>query len=129
MILSAVLVVNIALDAVLVRFGANGLAAAFSITMCAGALALAVRLSKRVPFVAPMDLGRLLPAVLAAAAGLAGAAWLAQGALDRLLGHASLAASAAVLVGAVSAGAVAYMGVLAVARVPEIRGLFGGRET
>lgn len=119
LVLATVLLVNVVLDVALLRFGAVGLGAAFSATMTLGAVALAVRLDRRVRFWPEMRMAGLLALVSGATLALCAAAVLAHGAVDSLVGHASLAARAAGALSAILAGTGAYALVVRAARVPE----------
>lgn len=120
-VLGSVLALNLLLDLALVRFGALGLAAAFAVTMTLGAVGLAVALERRVPFLGAMDLGRLSVVLAVGSALLGVAAWSAHALVDGWLGHLTIVGRAAGTLSGVFAGLLAYAGVLAIARVPELR--------
>jgi putative peptidoglycan lipid II flippase len=119
-ILGVVLAVNALLDWALLSFGATGLATAFSITMTLNALGLALLLARRIPLRGALGVSRLVPVVALAALALSGAAWGVHAGLDALVGHATLGARALATLSAVTAGALVYVIVVWIARVPEV---------
>lgn len=118
-ILGVVLAVNALLDWALLSWGAAGLAVAFSVTMMLNAAGLGLLLARRIPLGRALGASRLVPIVSLAALALSGTAWGVHAGLDALVGHATLGARALATFSAVGVGALVYVAIVWVARVPE----------
>lgn len=119
-VLTAVTILNLGLDAVLVRLGAIGLATAFAITMTSAMIGLGLALARRVQFSRRLELGRLAVRLAGAGTALGLAAWAAHASLDVLLGHSTTLTRGVATFGAIAIGVGVYAAALRVGGVEEL---------